>query len=179
METMTIEGEFGRDLGDRSRNLPTKKGTPIQTEILQFVEFVLGTEYFAINLFNIKEVITSSDITPLPNSPVYIKGIMDLRGTITTIVDLRDLLNLTSQTKQKKRSRIIILDPKTTNKSVGVLVDDVYSVSTHQSSDIEHDDSSNSGKNILGVIRKNQNNSHKLIVWLDIEKICASIKNDL
>ncbi|HWQ62953.1 MAG TPA: chemotaxis protein CheW, partial [Methanospirillum sp.] len=84
MGTMITEGEFGTDLGGSSRNLPVKKGTPIQTEILQFVEFVLGTEYFAINLFNIKEVITSSDITSLPNSPAYIKGIMDLRGAITT-----------------------------------------------------------------------------------------------
>jgi purine-binding chemotaxis protein CheW len=179
MGIMAIEGESGEETGGNNRNLPVKKGNTIQIDTLQFVEFVLGTEYFAINLFNIREVITSSDITPLPNSPAYIKGIMDLRGTITTIVDLRDLLNLRNQAEQKKRSRIIILDQKTTDKSVGVLVDDVYSVSTHQSSDIEHDDTSNSGRNILGVIRKNQNNSHKLIVWLDIGKICASIRNDL
>jgi len=148
---------------------------------LQFVEFILGNESFAINLFNTKEVITPTEITPLPSTPKYIKGVMDLRGTITTIVDLKTLLHLKEDGEHKKRSRIIILDRKSTEKPIGVLVDDVYSVSTHHASDIEHetDDGSHKTRNILGVIRKNQNDAHKLVLWLDIEKIRESIENDL
>lgn len=148
---------------------------------LQFVEFILENEFFAINLFNTREVITPTEITPLPNTPTYIKGVMDLRGTITTIIDLKTLLNLHNQGEQKKRSRIIILDRKGSEKPVGILVDDVYSVSTHHAVDIERDDDdgAHTVRNILGVIRKKQKNGHKLILWLDIENIRASIEKEL
>ena len=56
---------------------------------IQIVEFVLGKESFAIDLFDVKEVVEYTTITKLPNVPAYIKGIIDLRGEITTIIDLK------------------------------------------------------------------------------------------
>lgn len=151
------------------------------TEYHQFVEFTLGSEFFAINLFNTKEVITPTEITPLPNTPVYIRGVMDLRGTITTIVDLKILLHIPETEKEKKKSRIIILDSNSSEKPVGILVDDVYSVSTHHSSDIEREaeDVSHSNRFILGVIRQNKASGQKLVLWIDIQKIRDSIKHEL
>ncbi|HWQ63990.1 MAG TPA: chemotaxis protein CheW [Methanospirillum sp.] len=161
----------------------TKKGTSKKTttEDLQFVEFTLGTECFAINLFSTKEVLTPTDITPLPNTPVYIRGVMDLRGTITTIVDLKTLLNISDTGEGKKKSRIIILDGDHSEKPIGILVDDVYSVSTHHAVEIEREseNASHTTRFILGVIRKNQTSGQKLVLWLDIQKIRESIKNEL
>ncbi|MDO8842066.1 chemotaxis protein CheW, partial [Methanocalculus sp.] len=47
---------------------------------VQVVEFVLGDETFAIDLFDVREVVEYTRISALPNSPSYIKGIIDLRG---------------------------------------------------------------------------------------------------
>src|SRR5271157_968401 len=62
---------------------------------IQIVEFILGKERFAIDLFDVKEVVEYTTITKLPNVPAYVKGIIDLRGEITTIIDLKHRLNIT------------------------------------------------------------------------------------
>jgi len=174
-----VSTESGQDMQvsvTRTKTQNNKSNTD-----LQFVEFTLGSECFAINLFNTKEVITPTSITPLPNSVAYIKGVMDLRGTITTIIDLKLLLNISETRDSKKRSRIIILDNDPSEKSVGILVDDVYSVSTHHASDIERetDDKTHSTRFILGVIRISRSEKHNLVLWLDIQKIRASITSEL
>ena len=59
---------------------------------VQVVEFLLGREYFAIDLFDVREVVEYTHITHLPSAPEYIRGIIDLRGEITTIIDLKTTL---------------------------------------------------------------------------------------
>jgi len=152
---------------------------------LQFVEFILGQDYFAVNLFHTREVLTPSEITPLPSTPPYIKGVMELRGSITTIVDLKTLMHITAESVSTKRSRIIILDQEISKKSIGILVDDVYSVSTHTSKDIERETNrkDKNARNVMGIIRKTMKeedpDSHKLILWLDIKSMIQSIEKDL
>jgi purine-binding chemotaxis protein CheW len=63
-------------------------------DTIQVVEFVLGSEHFAIDLFDVKEVVEYTTITKLPNVPAYVKGIIDLRGEITMIIDLKHRLNI-------------------------------------------------------------------------------------
>ena len=148
---------------------------------LQFVEFILGHEYFAVNLFHTREVLTPSEITPLPSAPSYIKGVMDLRGSITTIIDLKTLMHITAESASTKRSRIIILDQEISEKPIGILVDDVYSVSTHMSKDIDRDSDrkTDTVRNVKGIIRRTlkegDKENHKLILWLDIQSMMRAI----
>lgn len=150
---------------------------------MQFVEFILGHDIYAINLFNTREVISPPEITPLPNTPDFIRGIIDLRGSVTTIIDLKKLMNICDKNSFKNRSRIIILDNKQLQKPVGILVDDVISVSTYHSNEIDKKttDSPQNMRNILGVIRKILKNgdteNQKLVLWLDIMVICDSIES--
>lgn len=152
---------------------------------LQFVEFILGHEYFAVNLFHTREVLTPSEITPLPGTPEYIRGVMDLRGSITTIIDLKTLMRISAESANTKRSRIIILDQEISEKPIGILVDDVYSVSTHTQKDIDQgsDRKTSNVRNVKGIIRKTlkegDKESHKLILWLDIQSMMAAIKQDI
>ena len=55
------------------------------------VEFLLGDEHFAIDLFEVREVVEYTRITHLPDTPPHIRDIIDLRGEITTIIDLKNL----------------------------------------------------------------------------------------
>ncbi len=75
---------------------------------IQIVEFVLGTELFAIDLFDVKEVVEYTTITKLPNVAAYVKGIIDLRGEITTIIDLKHRLNITDGRQVAAESSRII-----------------------------------------------------------------------
>jgi len=183
MNITSIEPSSGIESDRKTSNIRTRSGKSAGE--MQFVEFILGHEYFAVNLFQTREVIVSSEITPLPGTPEYIKGVMDLRGSITTIIDLKKLMNQTDDGGAQKRSRIIILDSDEMQKSVGILVDDVYSVSTYRSADIDRNTEDNSQKsgNILGVIRKTikdgGNESKKLILWLDIQAIRSEVEKFL
>src|SRR5512136_925596 len=96
-----------------------------KTDSIQVVEFVLGKEHFAIDLFDVKEVVEYTTITKLPNVPSYVRGIIDLRGEITTIIDLKQRLNITEENaKSLESSRIIVLDETIAKSKIGILVDD-------------------------------------------------------
>ena len=60
----------------------------------RYLQFDLGNESYAIALLNVKEVIPVPETTPLPNAPTYYIGIMNLRGQIISIVDLRKRLKI-------------------------------------------------------------------------------------
>lgn len=162
------------------RNRAKRAGT------IQVVEFILGNDMFAIDLFDTREVITQTEVTPLPNTPPYLKGIIDLRGSITTIIDLKDLMHISAESKGKKNSRIIVLDRSISSKPVGILVDDVFSVTTYGQDDIdkENTSASDSHRDIIGVIRKKSKSVGEkekggLVVWLDIRRMIEKIEADL
>jgi purine-binding chemotaxis protein CheW len=155
-------------------------------DTVQVVEFVIGDEMFAVDLFDTREVITTPNVTPIPNVPEFITGMIDLRGVITTIIDLRVMMHITRESSGKKRSRVIVLDKTVSEKMIGILVDDVYSVTTYNKNDIDQEahSSSEGSRDILGVIRKHRKDGKGkdksvLVIWLDIKKMIQRIEKDL
>nr|WP_319537772.1 chemotaxis protein CheW [uncultured Methanospirillum sp.] len=144
---------------------------------IQVVEFILGDNKFAINLFDVREIVESIKITPLPHSAMHIKGIIDLRGEISTIIDLKTILNIGRiNTIGQNDSRFIVLDDRVTQTKTGILVDDVTSVLTIPTSDIEQTSKdSEDNSHILGIIKKNvsdrEETKKELVMWIDIHKI--------
>lgn len=149
---------------------------------IQVVEFLLGKEHFAIDLFDVKEVVEYTTITKLPNTQSYIKGIIDLRGEITTIIDLKHRLNVTEdRVSTENTSRIIVLDDKITTSKIGIMVDDVSSVSTFEMSQVDNTTASLSNEDsaIIGIIKKKirvkEKDVNELIIWIDIKKLLGDI----
>jgi purine-binding chemotaxis protein CheW len=145
---------------------------------VQVVEFVLGDEHFAIDLFDVKEVVEYTRITKIPNTPSYVKGIIDLRGEITTIIDLKLNMNITEKEEiSDENRRIIVLDDTIMRSKIGIMVDDVSSVSTFSPSQVEKTTAAvnSDDTNILGIIRKKSRVRDKeyteLIIWIDIRQI--------
>ena len=158
-------------------------GAGAQKKTFEVVVFTLENEQFAIDLFDVREVVEYTTITKLPNVPHYITGIMDLRGEITTIVDLRKRLSLHErQGDAGENSRIIVLDSTVTRIKTGILVDDVTSVSTFETSQVDYTSGAmnNEEDAILGIIRKNvrvrDRDTSELIIWLDIRKLIGDIE---
>jgi len=158
------------------------KGTKHEKGRLQVVEFLLGKERYAVDLFDVKEVVEYTTITKLPNSASYMKGIIDLRGEITTIVDLKERLHIAATTElQEETCRIIVLDEKITKAKTGIMVDDVTSVSTFDMSDIDKTSAADSNEDtaILGIIKKKvkdkEHEKNELIIWIDIKYLLKDI----
>lgn len=93
-------------------------------ELERFIEFSLGNEDYAIPLLMVREVISVPDTTPIPKSPPHFLGIMNLRGQVISVVDLRKKLKIDS--KKNKEEAVIIVDIGTMN--IGVVVDAINKV---------------------------------------------------
>lgn len=75
----------------------------------QLVVFSLGDEFFAVDVLNVREVLNASSITFLPNVPSHIMGIINLRGNIVSVTDLKSFLGL--QTGEPSLSaRIVVIE---------------------------------------------------------------------
>lgn len=133
----------------------------------RYLCFSLGKEKFAIPLLQVKEVVGDTDMTSIPQSPPYFKGIMNLRGQIISVVDLKLKLKV-GKPEKNNQATIIILDLG--SLSLAVLVDSVDSVVVYSKGDISRSPDANSsiGANfIVGVARK----ENSLTLILDIEAI--------
>ena len=96
----------------------------VSDQASQFVVFRLGEEEYAAPILDIQEIIPAGDITPFPNAPEYVSGIINVRGTVATVVSLAKLFHLPQSTE--KEGYIILT--KTDKALFGVKVDEVSSV---------------------------------------------------
>lgn len=156
---------------------PGSTGAKSAGKTFQVLEFLLGKEHFAIDLFDVREVVEYTPITQLPNTASCIKGIIDLRGEITTIVDLKDRLHIPADSSRKDEDgRFIVLDEKLIGIKTGILVDDVLAVSTFEEDDVDKTSTAGAEEDdaILGIIKKRskdrENEVSELIIWIDIRQ---------
>ena len=94
-------------------------------EILQLVSFQLGLEEFAIDILGVQEIIRFVEITPVPNAPYYVEGVVNLRGKVIPIINLRSRFGL-STAEPTKDTRIIVVEVE--HSILGFIVDSVEEV---------------------------------------------------
>lgn len=128
----------------------------VNTELAgRFICFTLGNEKFAIPLLQVKEVIGNIEITPVPQSPAYYEGIMNLRGQIIPVIDLRTKLAIKKGICKERT--IIILDFDSHTHSLGVIVDSIEAVNSFDAKDIDNAEQSGlfiKSEYILGVAKE-------------------------
>ena len=137
--------------------------------ILQWVTFRLDDETYGINVMQVKEVLRVSDVTPVPGAPPYVLGIINLRGNVVTVLDMRKRLNLPPH-EVDDLSRIVIIEAG--EMVVGMLVDSVAEVVYLRASDIESAPSVGKDENALyiqGVYSKNND----LLILVDLNKLLS------
>lgn len=100
----------------------------------QLVTFHLGNDEFGADIMNIKEIVRVSEITKVPNAPLYVEGVCNLRGNVLPIIDGRARFNMEKKDKDEN-SRVIVIDIN--GKATGVIVDRVSEVMRINSSEIE------------------------------------------
>ena len=136
------------------------------TQLDKYLNFTLAEENFAIPLLKVREVIALPDITPVPQASQHVLGIMNLRGQIITIFDMRSCLKLKSS--KKDDLTVIICDMEF--GQVGFLVDSVSSVlsaSIDQLSDVPPGSKASHQNYIVKIHRKDDD----LILILDVDQL--------
>jgi purine-binding chemotaxis protein CheW len=102
-----------------------KKKKTVST--VQLLVFTLDKEEYAVYITDTREIISIPDITPIPNSPKFIKGIINLRGKIIVVVDLEKRFGLVRENKIKSKHIII---SEVAENNYGIVVDMVKEVLT-------------------------------------------------
>lgn len=130
----------------------------------RYLAFQLGQEQYAIPLLQVKEVIEMTEPTPMPKSPPFFKGIINLRGQVISVLDLRAKLQLAKLENGPKTAIIILdIDPEL---SLGVIVDRINSVQAFHGEDMSPAPSTMSGTDrFVTAIAKRDN---KMTLILDI-----------
>ncbi len=102
--------------------------------LMQLVGFEVGKEVFGVDILMVREIIRSAPITAVPNSPEFVEGVINLRGDIIPVIDLRKRLNLFRDDKQEK-NWILILEVE--GSVTGFVVDRVDDVMKIEENSIE------------------------------------------
>jgi purine-binding chemotaxis protein CheW len=104
----------------------------------QYLTFRLGQEVYAIDVAHAREVIEVSSLTAMPKAPDWIRGVVNLRGNVLPVLDLRRRLDLGVTTWSKRASVIVVeLSQGSESLNVGVLVDAALEVFEYPTRSIE------------------------------------------
>ncbi len=137
---------------------------------LQVVGFHIGRETFAVPIALVHEIVRLPEITAVPDAPDYIEGVINLRGRIISVVDLRKRFG-ERDIRPNKKNRILVAEVG--NKLVGLIVDAASEVLKIPSSEIElpPNMAQNGELNYVTGVGKLQG---RLIVLVDLNKILQS-----
>ncbi|MBT3354730.1 MAG: purine-binding chemotaxis protein CheW [Candidatus Scalindua sp.] len=136
----------------------------------KFLTFILGKEVYGIEILKAREIIGLMDITTVPQTPEYMKGVINLRGKVIPVIDLRLKFGMPEEEHTQETCVIVV---EVNNTSLGIIVDSVSEVSDINGGEIE--DAPSFGQGIdtsfimaLGKVKD------KIIILLDIEAVLSS-----
>ena len=145
----------------------TSKTDSDDDAILQWVTFRLANETYGINVMEVQEVLRFSDIAPVPGAPTYVLGIINLRGSVVTVIDTCQRFGL-PPIEITENTRVVIIE--TAHQVIGILVDAVAEVVYLKRSDIDSTPNvgnDESAKFIQGVTHR----EGQLLILVDLNKL--------
>ena len=152
------------------------KDEKTMAEMNQYLTFKLGNENYGLILEKAKEIIKPPKITNVPNTEKHVMGVINIRGKVTPVIDLKEKLGLPKKYIDEDSNKIIIINIE--GIMVGLFIDNVREVVSIKNKNIEKTDEGDrsiEAEYIKGVFT-NENN---IIVIIDIEEILFGYNNSL
>jgi len=143
----------------------------IKSKDIQVVVFSLGGEEYSVDISMVREIIRMVDLTRIPKLPEFIEGVINLRGQITTVIDLRKRFEM--EPVVNDNNRIIIVDSK--GEPIGIIVDSVSEVMTVPPGQIEDMPSIKHARTqeyLKGICKVDD----RILILLDLDKILTELE---
>ncbi|MBL6999821.1 MAG: chemotaxis protein CheW, partial [Gammaproteobacteria bacterium] len=134
---------------------------------LQYVTFTLNKEKYGINVLQVQEVLREVEVSPVPGAPVFILGIINLRGNVVSVIDARTRFGIAAKESDDK-TRIIVINLQ--QQMIGILVDSVAEVMNIKPGEIEaapNAGQSTTSKYIQGLVSKDDT----ILILVDLDKL--------
>jgi purine-binding chemotaxis protein CheW len=166
-----------------SRSMQSRIGDKVETKTFvadqragKYLTFLLGREEFAIRVLKVREIIGIQDITAVPHTPGCVKGVINLRGKVIPVVDLRLKFGL-PEMGYTQRTCIIVVQVQSESISLpmGIVVDEVSEVLNLAAADVEDtpdfgDNGGSASSYLLGMAKV----KGKVKILLDIDRVLCS-----
>jgi len=136
----------------------------------KYLTFILAEEEYGLEILKVREIIGIMDVTPVPRTPDFVKGVINLRGKVIPVVDLRLKFGM-EEIERTEETCIIVVDVR--GIEMGIVVDKVSEVLDIPGKDIEDSPSFGTNVNteyILGMGKAND----KVTILLDIAKVISN-----
>jgi purine-binding chemotaxis protein CheW len=149
---------------------PVAENKDFMQRELHIVGFQIGRETYGLPITSLHEIVRVPEITAVPDAPDYMEGVINLRGKIVSVIDLRKRFNQ-QQTAASRRNRILVVEYK--SRLCGLIVDSASEVIKIPASDIEPSISvfQDGGLNAITGLGKYRG---RLIVLLDVSRLLDS-----
>ncbi len=137
----------------------------------KYLTFSLDQEEYGIGILKVKEIIGMMRITPVPQTPDFVKGVINLRGKVIPVIDLRERFGMAPAAYTERTCIVVVeIDSPTGKLHIGIVVDSVSEVVNIKSGDIEDTPAFGASLNtryILGMAKT----SGSVKILLDIDKV--------
>lgn len=143
----------------------------VMSEVKQYIVVKLDNEQYGIDISLVDNIVRMQQITRVPMSQPYFSGVINLRGEIIPVLNLRLRFDLPMK-EHTNATRIIIIKPEN-NAKIGVLVDEVREVVTLEEDNIEKTGYDEQGINLVGVGKYKDS----LISLLNVQGIISELDN--
>ncbi len=143
-------------------------------EVLQLVTFRLGNEEYSVDILSVQEIIRHMDLTRVPKAPEFVDGVINLRGKVIPVLDLRKRFGLDACGKTNE-TRIIVVEIN--GKTVGFKVDEVSEVLRLPADTVEDAPEILTGVD-SGYIKGVGKMEGRLIILLDVSKILTTSEKE-
>ena len=142
----------------------------------QYLTFVVAGEEYAIGILQVKEILEYDVVTPVPQTPEFIRGVINLRGLVVPVVDLAVKFGLPASTPTRLSCNVIVeVDLEGQRTTVGLMADTVSQVVDLHARDIEPPPTFGTAVH-LDYLRGLGKAGKKFVLILDIEKLLASVE---
>jgi purine-binding chemotaxis protein CheW len=108
-----------------NENAAVRNNQKASDELLQLVSFEIGGEEFGVDILKVQEIIRTLEVTRVPNAPEYVDGVINLRGKVIPIIDMRRRFRMERKV-QDKNTRIVVVE--LSGRTIGFIVDAVSEV---------------------------------------------------
>ncbi|MDX9972129.1 MAG: chemotaxis protein CheW [FCB group bacterium] len=154
-------------------------GSRSRAEAGKYLTFLLAGEYFGLGILRVQEIIGMMPVTKVPRSPEFVRGVINLRGRIIPVMDLRRKFGDESQDDTERTCIIVVqVQDEDSRLTIGLLVDEVSEVINVQEEQIEPPPSFGTRVDadfILGIGKVGE----KVVILLDVDRVLTNHEANL
>ncbi len=136
----------------------------------KFLTFILNDEVYGIEILKVREILGLMDITNVPQMPDYMKGVINLRGKVIPVIDLRLKFSMSEEEHTKETCTIVV---EVDNTSIGIIVDKVSEVKEIKGDEIEATPAFGQGVD-TNFITGLGNTKDSVVILLDIANVLST-----